>query len=131
MNSFRFPYHNLSQSERFPKISHLKSKNCFLKVFQLKITECFSKKIIDLYCCNPFESFLRMKSTRKTRRRGLVRRKNSIRYSTNQGQGRESNLLPPRAAALPRLDAGSGGVEPASSCVIQNLQIACSSWYMM
>ena len=35
------------------------------------------------------------------------------------------------AAALPRLDAGSGGVKPTSSCVIQNLQTLCSSWYMM
>ena len=32
---------------------------------------------------------------------------------------------------LPRLDAGSGGVKPTSSCVIQNLQTSCSSWCMM
>ena len=34
-------------------------------------------------------------------------------------------------AALARLDAGSGGVKPTSSCVIQNLQTSCSSWYIM
>ena len=45
--------------------------------------------------------------------------------------GRGSILLPPRAAVLPRLDAGSGSVKPTSSCVIQNLQTSCSSWYMM
>ena len=46
-------------------------------------------------------------------------------------QGRGFILLPLRAAVLPRLDAGSGGVKPTSSCVIQNLQTSCSSWYMM
>ena len=55
------------------------------------------------------------------RRRRLVRHPNSIQASTNQGQGRESILLPPRAAALSRLNAGSGIVKPTSSCVIQNL----------
>ena len=44
------------------------------------------------------------------RRRPLVRHPNSIRTITNQGQGRGSILLPPRAAALPRLDASSSGV---------------------
>ena len=65
------------------------------------------------------------------RRRRLVRHPNSIWASTNQSQGRGSILLPPRAAVLPRLDAGSGGVKPTSSCVTQNLQTLCSSWYMM
>ena len=63
-------------------------------------------------------------------RRRLVRHPNSILASTNQDQGRGCILLPPRAAALPRLDAGSGGVKPTSSCVIQNLQTSCSTWYM-
>ena len=44
---------------------------------------------------------------------------------------RGSILLSSRAAALSRLDAGSGGVKPTLSCVIQNLQTSCSSWYMM
>ena len=44
------------------------------------------------------------------RRRCLVRHPNSIRASINQGQGLGSILLPLRAAVLPRLDAGSGGV---------------------
>ena len=61
----------------------------------------------------------------------LVRHPNSIRASTNQGQGRGSILLPHRAATLPRFDAGSDGVKPTSSCVIQNPQTSCSSWYMM
>ena len=65
------------------------------------------------------------------RRRRLVRHPNSIRASPNQGQGQGSNLLPARAAALPRLDAGSGGAKPTLSCIIQNLQTLCSSWYMM
>ena len=64
-------------------------------------------------------------------RRRLVRHSNSIRVSRNHGLGRGFNLLPPRAAALPRLDAGSGGVKPTSSRIIQNLQTPCSSWYMM
>ena len=55
-------------------------------------------------------------------RRRLVRHPYSIRASTNQGQGRGSILLPSRAAMLPKLDAGSGGVKPTSSCVIQNLE---------
>ena len=61
----------------------------------------------------------------------LVRHTNSIRANNNQSHGRGSILLPPRAAVLPRLDAGNGGVKPTSSCVIQNLQTTCSSWYMM
>ena len=65
------------------------------------------------------------------RRRRLVRHPNSVRASKNQGQGRGSILLPPRAPVLPTLDAGSGGIKPTSSCVIQNLQISCSSWYIM
>ena len=65
------------------------------------------------------------------RRRRLFRRPNSIWASTNQGQGQGSILLPPRATALSRLDAGSGGVKPTSSRIIQNLQTSCSSWYMM
>ena len=64
-------------------------------------------------------------------RRRLVRHPNSIRASTNQGQGRGCIFLPLRAAALPRLDAGSGGVKPTSSYVIQNLQTPRSSWHMM
>ena len=36
-----------------------------------------------------------------------------------------------QGCALPRLDAGRGGVKPISSCAIQNLQTSCSSWYMM
>ena len=75
--------------------------------------------------------FLQLIMTESAHRRGLVRHPNSIRASTNQSQGRESILLPPRAAVLPRLDAGSGGVKPTSSCVIQNLQTSCSFWYMM
>ena len=55
------------------------------------------------------------------RRRRLVRHPNSIRTSIKQGQGRGFILLPPQAAALPRLDAGSGGVKPTSSRIIQNL----------
>ena len=65
------------------------------------------------------------------RRRRLVRHPNSIRAITNQSQGRGSILLPPRAAVRLRLDAGGGDVKPTSSCVIQNLQTSCSSWYMM
>ena len=65
------------------------------------------------------------------RHRRLVRHRNSIQASTNQGQGRGSILLSPWAAALSRLDAGSGGVKPASSCIIPNLQTLFSSWYMM
>ena len=56
-----------------------------------------------------------------SRRCRLVKHPNSIRTNTNQGQGREFILFPPRAAALPRLDAGSGSVKPTSSCVFQNL----------
>ena len=72
-------------------------------------------------------------AAKKIRRRclRLVRHPNSIRANTNQGQDRGSILLPPRAAALPRLDAGSGSVKPTSSCIIQNLKTSCSSWYMM
>ena len=29
------------------------------------------------------------------------------------------------------LDVGSGDVNPISSCIIQNLQTSCFSWYMM
>ena len=67
------------------------------------------------------------------RGRRLVRHPKSIRASTNQSQGRGSILLTPRAAVLPRLDAGSGGVKPTLSFVIQILQTSCSSWeaYMM
>ena len=65
------------------------------------------------------------------RRRRLVRHPNSIWASTNQGQGRGSINLPPRGAALLRFDAGSVGVKPTSSCIIQNLQTSCSSCYMM
>ena len=73
-----------------------------------------------------------LKSTWFTsRRRRFVRYPNSIRASTNQGQGRGSILLPPRTAALPRLDHGSGGVKPTSSCIIQNLQTLRFSWYLM
>ena len=64
------------------------------------------------------------------RRRHFVMHPNSIRASTNQGQGIDlcwyfffyttpyffttpgCIFLPLRAAALPRLDAGSGGVKP-------------------
>ena len=70
-------------------------------------------------------------NNRRRRRRHLIRPSNSIRTSINQGQGRGSILLPPRAAALPRLDAGSGSVKPTSSCVIQNLQTSYSFWYML
>ena len=63
--------------------------------------------------------------------RRLVRHPNSIRASANQGQGRGSILLLLRAAALLRLDTGGDGVKPTLSCVIQNLQTLCFSWYMM
>ena len=51
----------------------------------------------------------------RRRRRRLVRHPNSNRASPNQSQGRGSNLLSPRAAALPRSDAGSGGVKTTLS----------------
>ena len=69
------------------------------------------------------EKIKELKPTKDRRcHRRLVRHLNSIRASTNQDQGPGSILLPPRAASLTRLDAGSGGVRPTSSCVIQNLQ---------
>ena len=46
----------------------------------------------------------------------LVRHPNSIQASTNQSQGQGSILLPPWAAVLPRLDAGSGDVKPTTLC---------------
>ena len=48
-----------------------------------------------------------------------------------RAEARGSIFLPFRAAVLPRLDSGSGGVKLTLSCVIQNLQASCSSWYMM
>ena len=53
--------------------------------------------------------------------RRLVRHPNSIRASTNQG--RRFILLASQAAALPRLDAGSGGVKPTSSCIISSTTV--------
>ena len=64
-------------------------------------------------------------------RRRLARHPSSIRASTDQGQSRGSILLPRRAAALPRLDAGSGGVKPKWSYIIQNQQTLSSSRCMM
>ena len=83
---------------------------------------------------NSFKSYLAGEPEyyfHQARRRRLISHPNSIRASTNQSQGRGSILLPSRAAVLPRLDADSGGVKTTSSCVIQNLQTSCSSWYMM
>ena len=93
------------------------------------------KRVKDLACndeitkvhCLIHQEALCAKTTnsKSRRRRRLVRHPNSIRASTNRGQGRGFILLPPRVAALPRLDAGSGGVKPTSSCLIQNLQTSC------
>ena len=55
-----------------------------------------------------------------------TRHPNSIRASTNQGQGQGFNLFLPQAAVLPRLDVGSGVVKPTLSCIIQNLQTSYS-----
>ena len=43
-----------------------------------------------------------------------------------QDWGRGFILLLPQAASLPKSDAGSGVIKPASSFVIQNRQISCS-----
>ena len=52
-------------------------------------------------------------------------------YDPGQTQQKDGDrgfiLLPPQPAVLPRLDAGSGGVEPAPCFVIQNYQSHYSS----
>ena len=83
------------------------NKNC--------VTRCY------LYLVKNKNIFRMHFDARRCRRRRLVRHPNSIRASTNQSKGRGSILLPPRAAVLPRLNAGSGGVKPTSNCIIYNL----------
>ena len=86
------------------------------------------QQVIFSYCnTTKTDNFTRY-SLVNNRRRRLVWHLNSIWASTNQDQGQGFIILPPRAAALPRLDDGCGGVKPTSICLIQNLQTSCSSW---
>ena len=48
-----------------------------------------------------------------------------------QDWGRGFILLLPQTAVLPKSDAGSGVIKPASSFVIQNRQTSCSMWCPM
>ena len=110
-------------------------KGYFLDRCHILLSKCFCSVII-LYCeakksCFHYYSvmvprvrFCCLKNYFWDHHR-LVRHPNSIQASTNQSQGRGSILLPPWTAALPRLDAGSGGVKPTSNCIIQNLQTMC------
>ena len=85
-----------------------------------KNNKVFSKEILD--DVNEMLEIIQATNYNSKDRGRLVRHSNSIWASTNQDQGQGFTLLSPRAAGLPRLDAGTGGVEPTSSCIVQNMQ---------
>ena len=70
---------------------------------------------------------LDLKNFDNARRRHLEKYSLQVRHKQNWGRG--LILLLPRAAVLPRSDAGNDVIKPASSFVFQNRQTSCSMWY--
>ena len=55
-------------------------------------------------------------------------RRKTIALDTNRTEAKGLSFYYPRPAVLPGSDAGSNGVEPASSFVMQTRQTSCSMW---